>query len=35
MRLLLCLIALLCLTACAEPKWAPQEQVDAARYVEG
>lgn len=35
MRLLLCLIALLGLTACAEPKWAPQEQVDAVRYVEG
>ena len=35
MRLLLCLIALLGLAACAEPKWAPQEQVDAVRYVEG
>ena len=35
MRLLLCLIALLGLVACAQPKWAPQEQVDAVRYVEG
>lgn len=36
MRLLFCLIALLGLAACgAEPKWAPQEQVDAVRYVEG
>lgn len=36
MRLLLCLIALLGLAACgAEPKWAPQEQVDAVRFVEG
>lgn len=35
MRLLLCLIALLGLAACAEPKWAPQEQIDAVRYVEG
>ncbi len=30
-----CLLALLGLAACAEPKWAPQEQVDAVRYVEG
>ncbi len=36
MRLLLCLIALLGLAACgADPKWAPQEQVDAVQYVEG
>ncbi|MBA4323506.1 MAG: hypothetical protein C0426_00180 [Rhodobacter sp.] len=36
MRRLLCLIALLGLTACgAEPKWAPQDQVDAVRFVEG
>lgn len=36
MRLLLVLIALLGLTACgAEPKWAPQDQVDAVRFVEG
>lgn len=36
MRLFLCLIALLGLAACgAEPKWAPQEQVDAVRFVEG
>ncbi|MFO1201939.1 MAG: hypothetical protein U1E58_04815 [Tabrizicola sp.] len=35
MRLILCLIALLGLAACAEPKWAPQEQIDAVRYVEG
>jgi hypothetical protein len=34
MRLLLCLIALLGLAACgAEPKWAPQEQVDMVRFV--
>jgi hypothetical protein len=34
MRLILCLIALLGLAACgAEPKWAPQEQVDAVRFV--
>lgn len=35
MRVLLCLITLLGLAACAQPKWAPQEQVDAVRYVEG
>lgn len=35
MRLFLCLIALLGLAACAQPKWAPQEQVDMVRYVEG
>ncbi len=36
MRLLLCLVALLGLAACgADPKWAPQEQVDAVRFVEG
>ena len=36
MRLLLCLVALLGLVACgAQPKWAPQEQVDAVRFVEG
>jgi hypothetical protein len=34
MRLILTLIAVLCLAACgAEPKWAPQEQVDAVRFV--
>jgi hypothetical protein len=36
MRLLLALMALLGLAACgADPKWAPQEQVDAVRFVEG
>jgi hypothetical protein len=36
LRQFLCLIALLGLAACgAEPKWAPQEQVDAVRFVEG
>jgi hypothetical protein len=35
MRILLCLIALLGLAACAQPKSAPQEQIDAVRYVEG
>ncbi|RYI32818.1 MAG: hypothetical protein EON48_04220 [Acetobacteraceae bacterium] len=36
MRFLLCLVALLGLAACGgQPKWAPQEQVDAVRYVEG
>jgi hypothetical protein len=36
LRLVLCLAALLGLAACgAEPKWAPQEQVDAARFVAG
>ena len=36
MRLLLALVALLGLAACgADPKWAPQEQVDAVRFVEG
>jgi hypothetical protein len=35
MRILLCLVALLGLAACAQPKSAPQEQVDAVRYVEG
>ena len=35
LRLLFGLLALLGLAACAQPKWAPQEQVDAARYVEG
>lgn len=36
LRLLLCVVALTVLTACgAEPNWAPQEQVDAVRYVEG
>ena len=34
LRLILCLVALLGLAACgAEPKWAPQEQVDAVRFV--
>lgn len=36
LRLIISLVALLGLTACgAEPKWAPQEQVDAARFVDG
>jgi hypothetical protein len=36
LRLALGLMALLGLAACgAEPKWAPQEQVDAARFVAG
>jgi hypothetical protein len=36
MRILLCLMAIVGLAACgAEPKWAPQEQVDAVRFVEG
>lgn len=35
MRFLLCLIASLGLAACAQPKWAPDEQVEAVRYVEG
>lgn len=36
LRLFLCLVGLTVLAACgAEPKWAPQEQVDAVRYVEG
>lgn len=36
LRLILCLVALMGLAACgAEPKWAPQEQVDAARFVAG
>lgn len=36
LRLLLCVIAFGALAACgAEPKWAPQEQVDAVRFVEG
>jgi hypothetical protein len=35
-RILLALVALLGLAACgAEPKWAPQDQVDAARFVAG
>jgi hypothetical protein len=34
LRLALCLLALLGLAACgAEPKWAPEEQVQAARFV--
>jgi hypothetical protein len=32
-RPFLALVALLGLAACAEPTWAPQEQVDAARFV--
>jgi hypothetical protein len=35
LRLFLAMLALLGLTACAEPTWAPQEQVDAARFVAG
>jgi len=36
LRLFICLVALLGLSACgAEPKWAPEEQVEAARYVAG
>ena len=36
LRLAICLAALLGLAACgAEPKWAPEEQVQAARYVAG
>jgi hypothetical protein len=36
LRLLLCVIAFGVLSACgADPKWAPQEQVDAVRFVEG
>jgi hypothetical protein len=36
LRLVLSLVALVGLAACgAEPKWAPQEQVDAARFVAG
>jgi hypothetical protein len=35
LRLLLCLVGLIGLAACAQPKWAPQEQVDAVRFVEG
>jgi hypothetical protein len=36
MRVLLFLAVLFGLTACgAEPKWAPQDQVDAVRFVEG
>lgn len=35
LRVLLCLLAFGALAACgAEPKWAPQEQVDAVRFVE-
>jgi hypothetical protein len=35
MRLPLCLVALLGLAACAQPKWAPDEQVESVRFVEG
>jgi hypothetical protein len=36
LRLVLSLVAVFGLAACgAEPKWAPEEQVQAARYVEG
>ena len=36
LRLVLSLVALLGLAACgAEPKWAPEEQVQAARFVAG
>ncbi len=36
LRLALCLMALLGLAACgAEPKWAPEDQVQAARFVAG
>lgn len=34
-RIALCLIALLGLAACAEPKWAPDAQVETVRFVEG
>jgi hypothetical protein len=33
LRAILALVALLGLAACAEPTWAPQEEVDAARFV--
>jgi hypothetical protein len=33
LRPILAVLAMLGLSACAEPKWAPQEQVDAARFV--
>lgn len=35
MRLLVGLFALLALAACAQPKWAPDEHVEAVRFVEG
>lgn len=35
MRHLFLLVVLLGLAACAQPKWAPEEQVQAARYVAG
>lgn len=35
LRPFLALLALLALTACAEPTWAPQAEVDAARFVAG
>jgi hypothetical protein len=36
LRLALCLLAFLALTACgAEPKWSPEDQVQAARFVAG
>jgi hypothetical protein len=35
LRLILAFVALLGLTACAEPTWAPQADVDAARFVAG
>jgi hypothetical protein len=35
LRFVLGLVALLCLAACADPKWAPDEQVQAARHEAG
>ncbi|MGL4235885.1 hypothetical protein [Tabrizicola sp.] len=35
LRVLFCLLVLLGLAACAEPKWAPEEQVQSVRFVEG
>jgi len=35
LRSVLWLVALLGLTACAQPKWAPDDQVSAVRFVEG
>lgn len=35
LRLAFCLMALLGLAACAEPKWAPEQEVQAVRFVAG